>query len=174
MACERHSGHDFMPVILVDVGLGLLAGLIGFVVTLRWPTLDPANPSVAPQSVAAGVAEHPRLEAALRKRFDPAGITGGLLTAAAIAATTLAVLFGILAVLIRSSGAVKRLDMHAARWGATHASERSTTLLRDVSLLGGTQWGLAILVIVAVLLALHVRRRFGQSLERLVIDEEHA
>jgi MATE family multidrug resistance protein len=38
----------------------------------------------------------------------------------------------------------------------------------------GIWWGLAIGIgVVAVLLAFRVRRRFGQSLERLVIDEEH-
>ena len=60
---------------------------------------------------------------------------------------------GLVLWMIRASEGLARYDLGATRWGAEHATTRSTDLLRDVSLLGGTIGSILIAVAVAVVVS---------------------
>jgi undecaprenyl-diphosphatase len=61
--------------------------------------------------------------------------------------------------MIRSNSGVARFDLGAARWGAEHATTRSTDFLRDVSLLGGTMGSIVIALAVAVVVSRRLNPR---------------
>jgi undecaprenyl-diphosphatase len=57
---------------------------------------------------------------------------------------------GTLLLMVRRNLGFAHWDLSAARWGAQHATDASTAVLRDISLLGGTIGLLIAVVIVAV------------------------
>ncbi len=145
--------------IIVDLGLGLAAGLLAILCTLRWPRADPAEPTLSTGFVAKEVATHPGIQAQLRRHLDPNSVMGALLTLTFVGVAVMAAACGLISVMIRTNTGIARLDQRAAQWGADHASASSTTALRVVSQLGGTMWGTVILVIIAAVELRRTRRR---------------
>lgn len=79
---------------------------------------------------------HPRFDAALAKRLDRRAATGLALTVALLVIVGGGVLLGVLAYLVRGSGALVQLDETVAKWGDRHASGFSTDGLTAISHLG--------------------------------------
>jgi membrane-associated phospholipid phosphatase len=133
--------------------VGVLAVAVGGSVTLvvrRWPHADPAAPKVAPQTVVQEVRSHPRIRAALRRRVDPTTTTGLALSVAGAMIAAGAIVAGILLVMIRTNTGLATWDPGAARFGARHATELSTSGLRMLTQLGGTEGVILLGLIVVV------------------------
>jgi membrane-associated phospholipid phosphatase len=127
-----------------SVAMGVVVGLAA----ARWPTLG--APHLAPRSVAKRVVNNQRLARALRLDTDPNRTTTVALAAAAAVLLVGAIGVGILLLMIRGNLGFARLDLRFAQFGADHATDASTAVLRSISLLGGT-WGA---IVAAVIVAL--------------------
>lgn len=139
-------------VVLVVAALGAVA-----VGALAWflPNFDPAAPKAKPAAIVAETRTHPATARKLSSRFDPMSLTGLALTLALGILIVGAVTIGVLLVMIQHHDGLARYDLSAARWGGRHATSGSTQFLRDVSLLGGTD---GMIVIVLLTAALQYRR----------------
>ena len=83
----------------------------------------------------------------LRRRLDPAEVTGLALTLALIVTIVGGAILGVLALLIRSNSALRSIDRGTADWGREHATHLSTRLLWLVTDLG--DWPVVPVVAVA-------------------------
>jgi membrane-associated phospholipid phosphatase len=135
-------------VTLILLGIAATAGVVGYVVARRWPR-GVASPVADPATIEDEVERHPGVADALRSAPGPASVTGVALTAALVAIVAAVVGFGLLVIMVQSDTGLARWDLSFARFGADHASERSTDLLRTVSLLGGTSGVLALTAVTA-------------------------
>jgi undecaprenyl-diphosphatase len=128
------------------------AGTVVWLLARRWPTFDPAAPRIdAPGNVdRQTLREHPRLRALLRRHIDPAVAAGLILTVALATVGAAAAAIGGLLVMVDTNRGLAQWDLAFARWGADHATETSTALMRDISLLGGTAGVLAVTAVVGV------------------------
>ena len=91
----------------------------------------------APQ-IAEKVDDHPKVASHLRRHFDPKTETGVALTIATVAVGAAAVGIGLVVAMIRSKTGLERYDIRLAQFGADHATQWSTNVMRDISRLGGT------------------------------------
>jgi undecaprenyl-diphosphatase len=137
---------------LAILGAGAVSGFLAWAVVWRWPNHDPAAPRLDPGSP---VLEHDvdgraRLRALWRARLDPGVATGLALTLAVATMVVLAVAAGVLLLMVRTETGVARYDLTFAHWGATHATEASTAVLRRISQFGGTTGIVALAAIVGV------------------------
>jgi membrane-associated phospholipid phosphatase len=136
------------------LGAGVLAAAAVYGIALRWPEKTVA-PKISGELIKEEIAKHPGLRAALRRRVDPGALTGLALTAAVALTAAGAVAVGILSQMARRNQGIARWDIRLARLGAQHETHLSTTVMRDISLLGGT---LGIILIAVSITALEFRR----------------
>ena len=122
----------------------------------RWPRLG--SPQFRYRRIARLVSRHPRLARALRADATPERTAGLALAAATIALIVGAVVVGILLLMIRGNAGVARLDLRLAEFGARHATDASTSVMRAISLLGGTAG-----IIVAALVVAGIESRRSRS-----------
>lgn len=92
----------------------------------------------------------------LRERMDPELATGLALSVALVTMLVGGLIVGILALLVRGNGTLRRIDSFAASWGNDHATHLSTRLLQLVTDLG--DW-IAIPTIALVVIAAELYRR---------------
>ncbi len=120
--------------------IALIAGaVVGGTVALlarRWPAI--AAPRVSAPQIAEKVDDHPKVASHLRRHFDPKTETGVALTIATVAVGAAAVGIGLVVAMIRSKTGLERYDIRLAQFGADHATQWSTNVMRDISRLGGT------------------------------------
>ena len=140
-----------MPI-LVLVLLALILGFAAGAFAWRYPRAR--SPVEAPSidvALKAGqtVRSHPRLRAALRRRFNPELATGAALTLALLLVVGGGIVLGLLAYLVRSNGHVVGIDNGVARWGNRHAAPWSTHALNGVTQLGSIYVVVALSVVVA-------------------------
>src|SRR3954452_1227676 len=131
------------------LGVGLVVGGVVALVARRWPVLE--APRIAPEEVADEIREHPSLCPPLRRHYDPKTETGvALITASAVViAGTFGV--GLLLTMVRENVGFARWDSALARFGANHASEWTTRVLKDVSLwFGSTLFVIVLAVVVCI------------------------
>src|SRR5205085_1760575 len=143
-----------MLLVGLVLGPGLLASAAVYAIALRWPTATVA-PQISGEVIKEQVVTHPGLRAALRKRVDPGTLTGLALTVAVALTAAGAVGVGLLAQMARRKQGIARWDIRLARFGAQHETHISTTIMRDVSLLGGT---LGIILIALAVTAVEYHR----------------
>jgi undecaprenyl-diphosphatase len=148
-----------MAVVTVVVVAGLIVGLVTAVVLRRWPQADPAAPRPAADAVRDVLREHPETTSFLRRRTDPATVTGLVLTVLLGVALAGIIAAGSLLVMIKTGSGFARWDQRAGEWGADHASDATGRFLRDVSLFGGTAFSIAAAIVVAVVQTLRTKRR---------------
>jgi undecaprenyl-diphosphatase len=137
-------------VVSVCALAGLSAGVVVAAVAARWPALDPGSPHLSARAVAHEIHVRPGLRRALRRHLDPQGVMGALLTIALVVSAAALTAFGALLAMVERQSGLARIDARAARWGANHATDASTDVLRTISKLGGTEWGLVLLVVVGI------------------------
>jgi undecaprenyl-diphosphatase len=139
------------------------------VTAVMWRWSGAAAPSAlgTAREVGRTMRLHPRLGAMLAKRLDPRAATGLALTLALLAIVGGGVLLGVLAYLVRGSGALVQLDESVANWGDRHASGLSTDGLTAISHLGEPKVVVVLALVVAV--AETVRTRSAWVVPFLVI-----
>jgi undecaprenyl-diphosphatase len=126
--------------------------------TYHWPRIQ--APTVSPGLIAQQVARHPGVRDRLRRRTDPNGVMGTLLSLLFVGVAIMATLFGLVSVMVRTNTGIARLDQRAAQWGADHATSGATSALRSVSLLVGTEWAIPLM---AVIIIVELRRTHRRS-----------
>ena len=148
--------------------------LVGSVVTIlvcalirRWPTLDLGAPRVHTPTIARAVGEHEGVAEALREAPAPKAATGAALTVAWIIVAAGTVGIGVLLFMVRTNTGFARFDQSASQWAADHASAWTATALRDVSLLGGTELTLVLIVVIGAID--WARHRTGAALVFLAV-----
>jgi undecaprenyl-diphosphatase len=135
-------------VVLLVVGAG--AAVAGAVALLarKWPAIE--APRLSGEKLAVEVERHPRLADHLRRRFNPKTETGITLTIATAIATGAAVGIGVVIAMIRAKNGLSSFDLRFARYGAEHATQWSTDVMRAISQLGGTTGVIALAAIATV------------------------
>jgi undecaprenyl-diphosphatase len=91
----------------------------------------------------------------LRRRLDPAEATGLALTAALVATIAGGLVIGVLALLVRSTLALRSIDRWSADWGHAHATHLSMRLLQLITDLG--DW--PVIPVVAIAVGIYELRR---------------
>jgi membrane-associated phospholipid phosphatase len=140
-----------MLVIGVVLLSALLAGAVVGALTWRLPHFDPAAPRVSAPAITREVVANPGRTQWLQDRMNPETATGFALTAALALVLGAGLAIGLLLAMISRDAGLAHYDLSAARWGAEHATNGSTTFLRDVSLLGGTSVMIALAVVSGVI-----------------------
>ncbi|MCU1456536.1 MAG: phosphatase family protein [Actinomycetia bacterium] len=146
-----------MQPVIVALVAGLLGGLLVGCAAYCWPTL--AAPKVAPVTVLEEGRKHPSIARALWSRIDAIRLGGLALGFLLLVAILGGALLGVLAWMIRSDVGLAHYDSSAAHWGARHATSASTTVLRDLSQLGGTWGSIAVALATAVVASRKLRPR---------------
>lgn len=142
-------------VVLVAAGSG---GILVAAALRLWPNIDPSSPGPSTHALAREVQRHAGLAALARRRVDPSTLTGLALTVAVALVGLAVIAVGALLAMIETDSGFARWDLSAGKWGASHASAGSTRFLRDVSMLGGTEVVLILLVAVALVGWIRMRR----------------
>jgi membrane-associated phospholipid phosphatase len=158
-----------MPFTVLIV-VALLVGVAVLVAASQYPTGtgEPVTDAsaAAAEELAQETVRHPSLARLLRGRLDPAAATGLALTLALGAAIVGGILVGLLAYLMRTSGALVSVDRSVGQWGADHATHWSTQGLQLVTDLASTWFAIALIVVVGVVEM--VRARNGWIIPFLV------
>jgi len=154
-----------MLVIGVVLGAAAISGGLAYLAARRWP-----EPTVAPRLEAPTITEsiegRPGLATFLARRRDPSELTGLALTIALAGIVGGAVGIGLLLTMVKTHRGLADWDLAFSRFGATHATQVSTTFLRDVSLLAGYP---GVVLIGLVLVALEWRRQRSAALVAFVV-----
>ena len=143
-----------MPLpLLVDLILGLLAGLAGFLVAV-WASgtsAVPSRPALAPaRGVGEELASHARLRSFLRRRGDRSLVSGFLLSFAGLFVLSAGLVLGVLASLVRTFSPLNHLDRAVSAWGFDHRSPVSTHGLEAVTQFGNIRFVVVPAIAVAV------------------------
>src|ERR1044072_9105027 len=125
-----------LSVVIALLAVAGAAGLLASTVVARWPNYDPAAPHL--------------LWRWRRRRVDPELTTGVALTLCVPAGVALTAAAGVLLLMVRTKTGVANYALAFARWGATHATSGSTTVLRLLSGLGGTFGVVSLAAIVGI------------------------
>jgi len=135
-------------ILVIVIGAGAaVAGLVALLAR-RWPVIE--APRVSGEKLAEEVVQHPKLAVHLRRRYNPKTETGVALTIATAVVGAAAVGIGVVIAMIRSKNGLSSLDLRFARYGAQHATERSTDGMRTISELGGTNGVIALAAVATV------------------------
>ena len=147
-----------MVIVAIVLASGAVIGGAAYVAARRWPRPTGA-PALAATTVKGGVERHPHLSNIVQQRAHPAELTGLALTVASVVVVGGLVGMGLLFAMVQTDTGLARFDLTFARFGADHATDGSTEVLRTVSLLGGTAGVVAMAVVVAVTEYVRTRRR---------------
>jgi membrane-associated phospholipid phosphatase len=146
----------------VEVMLAMLVptvvvGVVVWLAATRWPRPVEA-PALPPEEVVHAATARGPLGRLVRRRVDPAELTGLALTVA-LAILTLGLLgVGLLLSMVNADTGFARFDLSFARFGADHASAWTTDVLRNVSRLGGYELVILLSLVVAAYEARRLRR----------------
>jgi membrane-associated phospholipid phosphatase len=127
-----------MAVVLVVVACASVGACVAGALAWALPNFDPAAPRAKRETIAHETQAHPRVSSRLRGRVDPENLTGLALTLALAILIVGSVAVGALLLMEQHNAGLARYDLSAARWGGDNATDSSTHILRNVSLLGGT------------------------------------
>ncbi|MET1048077.1 MAG: phosphatase PAP2 family protein [Acidimicrobiales bacterium] len=144
-----------MAIVLAS---GAVIGGVAYLAARRWPRPTGA-PALAATTVEGGVERHPHLSNVVQRRANPAELTGLALTVASVAVVAGLVGMGLLFVMVQTNTGLARFDLTFARFGADHATEGSTEVLRTITQLGGTAGVVVLATVVAVTEYVRTRRR---------------
>src|SRR5205085_9265744 len=100
----------------------------------HWPAAAVAAPAASTEEVAHLVRTRRFLASLLRADSDPVRSTRVALAGALLVLAACATAIGVLLVMVHTNSGLAHYDLSAARWGASHATQTSTRVLRDVSL----------------------------------------
>ena len=146
-----------MQVVVAALVCGIAGGLLAGATAARFPGV--VAPRVSPRVVLDEAERHPSVARVLWSRVSAAHVGELALGAVLVAAIIGGVLVGIVLWMVRQNAGLAEFDLGAARWGARHATNASTDVLRAISQLGGTIGSIVIAVLVVVAVGRHLRRR---------------
>jgi undecaprenyl-diphosphatase len=136
-------------VLLVPLVVGSVVTVVVWAVIRRWPTLDLNGPHVHSPTIARAVGEHERLAESVHDGPEAKAATGAVLSVAWLIVAAGTVGLGVLLLMVRTKTGFARFDQSASQWAAHHATAWATSALRDLSLLGGSEVTLVLIVVVA-------------------------
>ncbi|MET1039644.1 MAG: phosphatase PAP2 family protein [Acidimicrobiales bacterium] len=145
-------------IVAIVLASGAVIGGAAYLAARRWPRPTGA-PALAATTVEGGVERHPHLSNVVQRRANPAELTGLALTVASVAVVAGLVGMGLLFVMVQTNTGLARFDLTFARFGADHATEGSTEVLRTITQLGGTAGVVVLATVVAVTEYVRTRRR---------------
>ncbi|MET0826129.1 MAG: phosphatase PAP2 family protein [Acidimicrobiales bacterium] len=145
-------------IVAIVLASGAVIGGVAYLAARRWPRPTGA-PALAATTVEGGVERHPHLSNVVQRRANPAELTGLALTVASVAVVAGLVGMGLLFVMVQTNTGLARFDLTFARFGADHATEGSTDVLRTITQLGGTAGVVVLATVVAVTEYVRTRRR---------------
>jgi membrane-associated phospholipid phosphatase len=129
-------------------------GVIVGVMASRWPRPVEA-PSLPPEDLVRAATAPGPVGRLVRRRLDPAELTGFALTVALVVLGLGVLGVGLLLSMVNTDTGFARFDLSFARFGADHASPWTTRVLRDVSRLGGYE---LVILLTAVVAGYELRR----------------
>ncbi len=138
-----------MTVIAVVLACGAVGACVAGAIAWALPNFDPAAPRASRATIAHETRVHPRVSSRLRRRTDPAKLTGLALTVALAMLVLGFAAVGALLFMERHNAGLARYDLSAARWGGDNATSTSTTVLRNISLFGGTPMMIGVALLAA-------------------------
>ena len=147
-----------MVIVAIVLASGAVIGGVAYLAARRWPRPTGA-PALAATTVEGGVERHPHLSNVVQRRANPAELTGLALTVASVVVVGGVVGMGLLFVMVQTNTGLARFDLTFARFGADHATEGSTDVLRSITQLGGTAGVVVLASVVAVTEYVRTRRR---------------
>ena len=147
-----------MVIVAIVLASGAVIGGAAYLAARRWPRPTGA-PALAATTVEDGVERHPHLSKVVQRRANPAELTGLALTIASVVVVGGLVGMGLLFVMVQTNTGLARFDLTFARFGADHATEGSTDVLRTITQLGGTAGVVVMATVVAVTEYVRTRRR---------------
>lgn len=144
----RHLAVPIVIALLVAVALSALL----FAIFGRFHVPGP------PADVTGAVVRHSWLRRFLLARRDPSQETGLLLTIAVAAIAIGIIVVGSVLEMVNKRSGFAKWDDSAARFGARHATEDTTTVLKTVTTLGATWFALIVVCVVGVVMFIRHRR----------------
>ena len=147
-----------MVIVAIVLASGAVIGGVAYLAARRWPRPTGA-PALAATTVEGGVERHPHLSNVVQRRANPVELTGLALTVASVVVVGGLVGMGLLFVMVQTNTGLARFDLTFARFGADHATEGSTDVLRTITQLGGTAGVVVLATVVAVTEYVRTRRR---------------
>ena len=161
-----------MPVLVLLI-LALAAGATAGSAVALYPR-RPAGSTTATAARAVGesIGKHRRLRRFGEKRLDPKATTGLAMTVALVLAIGGGLLLGALAYLVRSNGALLTIDRGVAKWGHSHASPTSQSLLNDITQLGSIYTVIGLCIVLAAAETIRERTVWVIALIAVVIGGE--
>jgi membrane-associated phospholipid phosphatase len=151
-------------VVVVVVAAGAVVAGLTALLARRWPAIE--EPKVSGSTIVEEVVEHPKFAHRLRGHFDPKTGTGIALTIATAAVGAAAVGIGVLVAMIRSKTGVERFDIRLAQYGADHATDWSTSAMRNISRLGGTP---AVVLLATIATVIELIRKPSKALPLFMV-----
>jgi membrane-associated phospholipid phosphatase len=137
-------------LITITLSLTIVTGLITWLLARRWPRVDLTAPSLSEAKVRARAQSHRRFVRYGQARLDPSVTTGLALTAACAVVILGALGVFALLIMIHHNAGLARYDHSASLYGAHHATNLSTHVLKDLSQMGGALVIVPLAVIVAI------------------------
>lgn len=136
-------------LVLVSAAAGFAAWWAARAALHTWWGRSPGS------AAATEIREHTRIRRFVRSRTDAEVLTGLALTLALGASVLAGTAVGVLALVVRTSGALSGVDSAAARWAQDHGGATTHRILLDVTSLASTEWVVVIAVAVG---AVELRR----------------
>ncbi len=155
----------------IVIAIGAVAGLLAGTLVTRTSVPDIDDPHVPRSTIRRAVAEH-RL-ARWIARGVPTNVGTALaegLAVAAVVVTLAAAAAGVTLVMIRTGTGFSLVDMPIAEWAAEQATSGSTTIMRELSKFGGTEY-IVVAAVVTLAVAWSCDRRAGRWAVRPRCDD---
>lgn len=127
-----------MPVLIAVAVATVVVTVVLALVAVRDRRTDPADVRTGANGLVDQAHRHPTLRRFILDRRDTTKATGWLLTVALGVVTGLTLAVGLLLEMVQTREGFARWDDSAARWGAAHTTGMTESILRVITLLGGT------------------------------------
>ena len=127
-----------MPILIAVAVATVVVTVVLALVAVRGRRTDPADVRTGADELVDQAHRHPMLRRFILDRRDTTKATGWLLTVALGVITGLTLAVGLLLEMVQTHAGFARWDDAAARWGAAHTTGATESVLRVITLLGGT------------------------------------
>lgn len=139
-----------VPVVIAVLVATVVVTTVLVVVERVGRVRDPADVRGGTSGIVREAQRHPRFRQFVLRRANPHEATGLLLTVTLSAIAIATIVVGLVLQMVQSHDGFARWDNSAARWGATHTTGGSETVIRWVTQLGSTPGILLVVVVVAI------------------------
>jgi undecaprenyl-diphosphatase len=127
-----------LPILIAVAVATVVVTVVLALVAVRDRRTDPADVRTGANGLVDQAHRHLTLRRFILDRRDTTKATGWLLTVALGVVTGLTLAVGLLLEMVQTREGFARWDDSAARWGAAHTTGMTESILRVITLLGGT------------------------------------